>query len=548
MIPPSTMTSKSDDVFSFIKCDSSFESVYTAVAGMQFSIHQQSPEKLLATIRSLARVLEKEHHDKQRQSYFLHKKTADTLKDIITGTHQTVIAADAGRVLVQCLSKSGSTALRAAAEALGALPVSLPPLPGPASPAFCNDAVAKDITWAALLNKTGEKATGKPYWKGRNLIVPLLRSGRVLTIKTAMQPDEQAMLYAEGAWMEHLSKTWPLLCDRPDIFTIPKPLSINGNYVFKLNGFPGAASGTSASRYATGFISHPDYFRYPNEHEPSRPLSNRKILSMLSNGAFILGKLTASGIIHTAPIPLFHNRVQRHRREDGGVYQWPRGGRLDRWLDSCRYPNIGKTGLRDFEHFIGFNDSPKKLYEYIGTHLLSLVLIAGSCFRNRDLSRVGFGPDGKPVDTRDLFDPILLRAALNRVFYAYYQGFTGKRLAGRPPLDMDRLTARLIEEMGVDRHMEEILRLTEQQNMTDQAFFDFLTDRGFLPEEIAGIKKGTADITIMTGPHLGAFNSRISLPELTEFTAVASAVCISDRYFQPPPTVSGSGCFCRADR
>ena len=44
------------------------------------------------------------------------------------------------------------------------------------------------------------------------------------------------------------------------------------------------------------------------------------------------------------PIPLFHNRTQRLRRDDQGRYQWFRAGRLDQWLDSCAFPNLGLSG------------------------------------------------------------------------------------------------------------------------------------------------------------------------------------------------------------
>jgi hypothetical protein len=35
---------------------------------------------------------------------------------------------------------------------------------------------------------------------------------------------------------------------------------------------------------------------------------------------------------------------------------------------------------------------------------------------------------------------------------------------------------------------------------------------------------------MMTGPHLGGFNQRISLPELIHFTGTAASYCIGDRY------------------
>ena len=125
---------------------------------------------------------------------------------------------------------------------------------------------------------------------------------------------------------------------------------------------------------------------------------------IITRNARLLGHLAASGILHTAPIPLFHNRVQSERRNDNGLYEWPRGGRLDQWLNSCRFPNIGKSGIRAFEHFITFNGSSRKLYEFIGTHIFSLILIAGSYFRNHDIYKMGFDDSENPIDARNLFD------------------------------------------------------------------------------------------------------------------------------------------------
>ena len=70
----------------------------------------------------------------------------------------------------------------------------------------------------------------------------------------------------------------------------------------------------------------------------------------MGRAALLLGWLAGRGIVHEAAIPLFHNRVQRDRREDGGVYDWRLPGRLDRWLASALHPNFGLSGLRDFEH------------------------------------------------------------------------------------------------------------------------------------------------------------------------------------------------------
>ena len=123
----------------------------------------------------------------------------------------------------------------------------------------------------------------------------------------------------------------------------------------------------------------------------------------------MLGRLSGLGIIHSAPIPLFHNRVQAGRRRDLGLYEWFRAGRLDRWLESCAYPNMGATGLRDFEHLEVFKGSNMKLYRSIGNHFLSLFLVTGSFFRNKKRDRVGLDHNGNPVDVRYLFEGKVLK-------------------------------------------------------------------------------------------------------------------------------------------
>ena len=71
--------------------------------------------------------------------------------------------------------------------------------------------------------------------------------------------------------------------------------------------------------------------------------------------------------------------------------------------------------------------------------------------------------DGEPVDARGLFDRELLKKTILGIFRNYYKGFTGFRFRGRVPFDLDRLSERTIEEMGVDRHMEEWVRVTDWQ-------------------------------------------------------------------------------------
>ena len=97
--------------------------------------------------------------------------------------------------------------------------------------------------------------------------------------------------------------------------------------------------------HAIAFITLPDYFSYPNDARPEKRWVEETFTRVMLANARLLGYLASRGMVHTAAIPLFHNRIQRSRRSDRGLYEWPRGGRLDRWLSSCRYPNFGLTGI-----------------------------------------------------------------------------------------------------------------------------------------------------------------------------------------------------------
>lgn len=317
-------------------------------------------------------------------------------------------------------------------------------------------------------------------------------------------------------------------------FDVPEPIRLFGNEVFELAEAPEKRGKTLATRenrcWGIAFVADQDYFVYPNEPPIGRRPEPEWFLEVISRNAYLFGRLCACGIVHQAPIPLFHNRIQRFRRQDRGLYEWYRGGRLDQWLSSCRYPNFGPTGVRDFEHFISFSGTGPPLYHHIGSHLLALLLTGGSYFRFKDTARIGTDAGGAPVDARDLFDPAFFQRIIEAVFRRYYHGFTGYPFHGDVPFDTPALVHRMIEEMGVDRYMEEILRVADQQAMSDEAFFAFLIDRGYPEGPARRLKKAQQDIILHTGPHLGGFNERVSIPELIDAVAAMAASCIAGRY------------------
>ncbi|MBW1818095.1 MAG: SidJ-related pseudokinase [Deltaproteobacteria bacterium] len=458
----------------------------------------------------------------QTQAYFLFREAALALCELIARPSSADRHEQARRVLTNHLGNANRHAHRAAAEALGSLPLDVR---GPdVARAPRHD--GPRISLSELLDGQGIQLAGAPRFAGRSMVAPTASGKSLLVIKMARSADAPDTLNHEAHWMAHLRNMDPAL---PVRFEVPAAIRINGGFLFRLKDVPPVEDrhDLHPERWAVAFLAHPDYFTYPNDRPPP---SCDEAGEIILRNAWLLGRLTAMGIVHTAPIPLFHNRAQQHRREDRGLYQWTLRGRLDKWLSSCAYPNVGRSGPRDFEHLDAFKGKSRDLYDHIGAHLLSLLLVAGSYFRSRDPERVGLDERGRPVDARDLFDARALEDMVEGTFLQYYDGFVGAALTDDLPFDQTALTDRMIEEMGVDRHMEEVLRAHDQERMTDEAFVAFLLERGFGPPEIARLTRGREDIVLITGPHLGGFNDRISLPELIDAVESMTALCVCGKY------------------
>lgn len=473
------------------------------------------------TVDGLARVLASAEWRRHRQAYFLFRSAADALAGLVARVPGTGVADLAMARLRDALRTADGPVHRAVAEALGGLPLAIR---FPVSENGDWDGAAADVAWDDLLGKRGILPGGPARMFGRSVTIPIRDSDWRLVIKLARSPEDAAALHREAVWADRLR---PLAGRMPVRFDAPRPIRVRGRFVFRVRGLPVRPPGIRAGAAAIGLIAPADYFVYPNEPAAGRLAAPGDLQATLGRSAHILGCLAGAGIVHTAPIPLFHNRVQRGRREDRGVYEWWRGGRLDGWLRSCRYPNFGASGLRDLEHLESVRGG---FYPVIGTHLLSLLLVIGSCFRNRDPERRGWSADGLPEDARDLFDRDAVRVLAETIFREYFSGFTGGSYRESPPVDFAVLADRMVEEMGVDRHMEEVLRLPDQERMSDLEFREFLTERGMGPREVFGLRRAEREIVLRTGPHLGEFNGRISLPEMIRFLETAAALCVAGRF------------------
>jgi hypothetical protein len=355
-------------------------------------------------------------------------------------------------------------------------------------------------------------------WQGRSLIID---TGGIadLVLKFATSADNVTDLAREAAWLARLQSSSGDMAAGG--FDAPVPIEHQGHRVFDITSdLPGDIPPFLYRQICIAFSPCPGYYEYPNAPGCLYPLS--WTWHVFIKNARILGQMTVKGIVHTALIPLFHNRVQQRRRNDQGAYLWEHAGRLDQWLDSCQYPNFARSGPRDFEH-IERIDTGAGLRHYIGEHLLSFILVIGSVFRNKAPDRRGLTPDATPEDTRDLFDRAAFESMIADVSENYFKGLCKTGLPHELLQTIPRLTAALIQTMGYDEHMVEVLRIQDQNRMTKERYQQFLHQRGATTVP----PKGQTDIPLNTGPHLGGFNQSISVPELIEYLFRFSALAVS---------------------
>ena len=451
---------------------------------------------------------------KAKQAFFLYHEAACTLVEMAQTMENDISRAIVPDLLSLLMTSTGNL-LRALSQGLGQLADNRP---AHNVPSISDNVIPLEINFACLAENftpPGQKssADGEWVWKGRSLI---FRTGSTIlgVIKFATSRNNISEICQEAAWMEWFSQ------DAINSDTIvPEPVSIQGKYLFKITDeLPEGGPQKIYGPICIVFIPCPGYYKYPNVKDADP----QNIKSSFFKSAFALGKLSSMGLYHTALIPLFHNRVQQNRRNDNGRYLWEHAGRLDQWLGSSRFPNFAASGLRDFEH-IACQAKPLDLAHYTGEYLLSFIMVAGSCFRNKAPHRRGTDNTRPYVDTRDLFCPDLFESLLTGVCEHYFKGLTQCESFDPDPFNVPALIQQLIEKMGMDEHMQETLRIQDQLAMDDEQFKQFLTERGMTRVPA----KGEQEITLFTGPHLGDFNQAISIPGLIEFLFKFSAFCVS---------------------
>ena len=502
-----------------------FTATYLAAFDLNRIVQQDAGAIHPDVVNALEQLLLSKAFDAQRQRRFLFREAATVLATIVRLGRSRSIARQAYDALRTVFKTGRDHALQAAADALGSLPLGIC---GPEIPSV-HSLPGKPVGWKRLLDTIGACSENDIRAKGRSLLIPM-DNRRIGVIKMARNAEDIHGLRREIQWISFLSRS--ALSGRCR-FDIPQLLTLDGVALFQLKQVPNGPASImkiASDPTAVGYITSTDYFQYPNSRTPGQLPATDAFVEMMGRSAELFARLAGRGIVHEAPIPLFHNRLQQARRRDGGMYEWFRAGRLDRWLDSCDYPNFGRSGLRDFEHFSSFHGKPIDLYRSMGHQLLSLLLVAGSYFRAKDPNRMGWDCSGRPMDVRDLFDKTLLRKVIDTIYERYHAGFVGILPDRSPPVDYHRMADRMVEEMGVDRYMLESLRVADQAAMSREDFDVFLKERGCdWPDRI---EQGAADLDLMTGPHLGAFNRQISIPEMIEAAAAMAATCVAERFLR----------------
>lgn len=309
---------------------------------------------------------------------------------------------------------------------------------------------------------------GNPIRMGRTLVAPAVKG--YLAIKICVEDGDVARLLHEARMQEHLQGL--RLSSR-----IPQPLG----GLFKIKGLPRRIEEelglSSEHAYAICYIAGDDYFQYLSD--PG--LSEEEMRRGMASCAEDLGRLAGTGLIHTSLIPLFHNRERR----TGGdcTYRWNKklAGRLDNWLESCRYPNLRLSGIADLEHLeLHPEVSPQSLQVHAGEHLFSMSLVLGCSLCRRkslDYSTIG--------------------RAIKDCFQRYYRSMTGIEQESLDDcIDWDHLACRMVEEMGFDRSDE----------CADAAL-----------DSSSGVRFGT---------HLGRHNGPFPLPELLRAVHIASTFMV----------------------
>jgi len=309
-----------------------------------------------------------------------------------------------------------------------------------------------------ILDKYEGKLVSRDYVKyGRTLVFDL-KDGRKLAVKFG---DDPAKLRYEADWMKFLSELKKQAGLESEI---PVPEKVNNKSIIKLRAPP-----RMESENCMIYTVSENYFKYIDDTS----LSLKEFSEAMAKNAGDLARLAKHGIFHTDLISLFHNEEQKR------IYFWniesDGAGRLDKWLDVTRYPNIRVSGLADFEHLKYFKEldlygkppvpddrqEPENLQYNIGKTLFKLWLESGRYFRYKGLLN---GKNSEAVK----------ETVRESVFNAFWTEFTESGF--KPDTDFAAVTGEMVKYMGADRWIYQTNNREAALKNRKPAFFKGLTE------------------------------------------------------------------------
>ncbi|MFO7913029.1 MAG: SidJ-related pseudokinase, partial [Desulfotignum sp.] len=303
-----------------------FSGAYMAVKYVADHMDKHPDTIDVDTVKTLTDVIRSPRFEYQTQSYFLFNEAAGALSRL-AGRVKEPLSKSIILELNDILYTSHGKRLRAVNQALGELPWK----PAATDPSVIDTLSVLPVDLNGLLPESAA-ALKQTRWQGRSLIIKTSASA-CLVLKFATSADNITDLAREAAWLTRLQ--FPRGDMAATGFDTPVPIEHKGHRIFNITSdLPGDTPPFIYKQICIAFLPCPGYYEYPNDPECLHPMSWTR--NVFIKNARILGQMTVKGIVHTALIPLFHNRVQQRRRNDQGAYLWEHAGRLDQWLDSCQ--------------------------------------------------------------------------------------------------------------------------------------------------------------------------------------------------------------------
>ena len=150
------------------------------------SFAQSHPDNVrLETISTLEKILRDLKHLKQTQSLFLYRAAANALASIIVNNTDISLSLPAITALKNILNTGMDANHRAAAEAMGSLPLCIK---GPKIDEERTEVIPA-VKWKELLMRNSFNLSHAPIMIGRSLVSPIAGNGKLLVLKLALSKN-----------------------------------------------------------------------------------------------------------------------------------------------------------------------------------------------------------------------------------------------------------------------------------------------------------------------------------------------------------------------